>query len=84
MGVVGSSQDRNKGLTDEEAEEVIHGKQIEYLKGRPMKLNFSGDQLNVSFYNRENGDNAAQDALKHLLDTKSVCAATTKSKEEKS
>lgn len=66
MGVLGSSQDRNNKLTDEEATSVIQDKEVGYLKGRSMKLNFGGDQLDVTLYNRDNGDNAAQEVLNEL------------------
>lgn len=66
MGVLGSSQDRNNKLTDQEAEKVIQAKKVGYLKGRSMKLNFDGDQLDVTLYNRDNGDNAAQEVLHEL------------------
>jgi len=45
---------------------------FDYLKGRVMKVDLSKDELNTALYNRDNGPNAAEDAifaeLGHLSD----------------
>lgn len=40
---------------------------FDYLKGRVMKIDLSKDELDTTLYNRDNGPDAAENALKHLL-----------------
>lgn len=40
---------------------------FDYLKGRVMKVDISGDTLRCLLYDRDNGDGAAKRALQHLL-----------------
>ena len=44
---------------------------FDYVKGRVMKVELSGDELNTRLYDRDNGDGAAERALKPLLDARS-------------
>lgn len=37
---------------------------FDYLEGRLMKVNLSGDELNTWNYNHDNGENAAENAIK--------------------
>lgn len=39
---------------------------FDYLKGRVMKIDLTGDELRTDLYNRDNGGGAAEAALKHL------------------
>ena len=58
-------------MTREQAQELIGAGQtdFDYLKGRIMKINISGDELNPGGYDRDNGQGAAQRAISALLDT---------------
>lgn len=40
---------------------------FDYVKGRVMKVDLSGNSLNPRLYDRDNGEGAAERALKHLL-----------------
>ena len=40
---------------------------FDYVKGRVMKIDLSGNSLNPRLYDRDNGEGAAERALKHLL-----------------
>jgi len=44
---------------------------FDYVKGRSLKIDLSGDTLNPDLYDRDNGSGAAREALAHLL-TESV------------
>ena len=58
----------NHVMTEAEAEAVLaEGPYVDYLEGRVIKIDFDKygeNQLDVTQYNRDNGLNAAQDALK--------------------
>jgi hypothetical protein len=41
---------------------------FDYLRGRVMKIDLSGDSFNPRLYDRDNGQGAAARALKPLLD----------------
>ena len=47
----------NNGITD-----------FDYLKGRVMKIDISGETLDTRLYNRDNGPNAAEIALEKVPD----------------
>jgi hypothetical protein len=55
-------------MTEEEAQKLLDSDQtsFEYLKGRVMKVDLSGDELDTWLYNRDNGENAAETALSGL------------------
>jgi hypothetical protein len=58
-------------MKKEEAEEIIQnmaGKQLyfDYLKGRVMKVDLSGDEFNGRLYNRDNGENKAEAIIECL------------------
>lgn len=54
-------------MTSAEAAELLKTKTyFDYLKGRVMKVDLSGDELRTALYNRDNGDGAAERALAHL------------------
>jgi hypothetical protein len=62
-----------KPMTEEEAKELLkHDSYFDYLKGRVMKVDLSGDTLEECLYDRDNGHGAAYEALKSLLETQSA------------
>lgn len=53
-----------KPMTEQEAEILLNQQTyFDYLKGRVMKVDLSSDELNTRLYNRDNGHNAAEDAI---------------------
>ncbi len=55
-------------LTKEQAAELLkETSYFDYLAGRVMKVNLSGDTFDPRLYDRDNGDGAAADALKPLI-----------------
>lgn len=62
-------------MTVEQARELLNdGKRpyFDYLQGRVMKINLSGNELDTQNYNRDNGANAAEQALAELVATGST------------
>lgn len=60
-------------MTKKEAKKMLkHQTDFDYLKGRVMKVNLSGDTLDAWGYDRDNGDGAAKAAIGSLLQTKKV------------
>ena len=55
-------------MTEEEAQTLLDSGQtyFDYLKGRVMKIDLSGDELETWLYNRDNGENAAETVLANL------------------
>lgn len=57
-------------LTTEEATAILAdhppGQRFDYLRGRVMKVNISGDELNPGLFDRDNGEGAAQRAIAGL------------------
>ena len=55
----------NDDMTKEEAQAHIDTGQtyFDYLKGRVMKVDLSGDTLDPRLYDRDNGEGAAQKAI---------------------
>lgn len=55
-------------MTKDEAEELLkNGTYFDYLYGRVMKVDLSKDDLFLGLYNRDNGYNAGENALSHLI-----------------
>jgi len=55
-------------LTDDEVKKCMaHGTYFDYVKGRVMKVEIGGDDLDPRLYDRDNGDGAAFRALEELL-----------------
>lgn len=52
-------------MTVKEAQEYLDAGQLcfDYLKGRVMKVNLSGDELDPWLYDRDNGKGAAEAAI---------------------
>lgn len=58
-------------MSVDEARELLDGGNLDfdYLKGRVMKVDLSGDILDPQWYDRDNGGGAAQGAIESLLIT---------------
>lgn len=69
MGIIQASARGGLALKKDEAWKLIHecGGYFDYLFGRVMKVNISGDQLEERLYDRDNGPGAALAALQPLL-----------------
>lgn len=59
----------NEVMTKEEATDILNqtpSAYFDYLKGRIMKIDLSGDTMRTEMYNRDNGQGAAERALINL------------------
>lgn len=58
-------------MSNEEAKELLDSGEtyFDYLKGRVMKVDLSGDELRTHLYDRDNGEGAAASALSKLAAT---------------
>lgn len=67
---MGYRQYTPKQMTLDEAQAFLKaypGLYFDYVKGRVMKVNLAGDDVDTILYNRDNGRDAAEDAwLDHL------------------
>jgi hypothetical protein len=56
-------------ITTEQAQAFLDSGQtyFDYLNGRVMKIDLSNNELRTALYNRDNGMNAAENALKPLM-----------------
>ncbi len=64
-----------EGMTVEQAsEEIANNKSMyfDYLHGRVMKIDLSGDELDTELYNRDNGRGAAERIIAGLFAEKST------------
>lgn len=58
-------------ITKEEAEKLLkENTYFDYLYGRVMKVDLSGDVLHTHLYDRDNGPGAARKALAELIGNK--------------
>ncbi len=57
-----------ENMTKEDAQKLLDSGQtyFDYVEGRVMKIDLSGDELRTHLYNRDNGEGAAERALNHL------------------
>lgn len=55
-------------MTIDQAEEIVGSGRtcFDYLKGRVMKVDIGGDEVNTYAYNRDNGDGAAEFYIQKL------------------
>lgn len=54
-------------MSQSEAEELLRSQTyFDYLKGRVMKVDLSGDCFDPSMYDIDNGQNAAKNALENI------------------
>lgn len=57
-----------KAMTKEEATELLKETTFfDYLKGRVMKINLEKDEVDTRLYNRDNGVDAAEMAIKSIV-----------------
>lgn len=55
-------------MDESEAEHILHNQTyFDYLEGRVMKVDLSKDELRTDLYNRDNGENAAENAITRAL-----------------
>jgi hypothetical protein len=56
-------------MTETEAQTLLDSGQtyFDYLQGRVMKIDLSGDELRTGLYDRDNGQGAAERAIAPLL-----------------
>ena len=60
-------------MTEKEASELLkQGSYFDYLRGRVMKVDLQGDQLDERLYDRDMGQGAAYEALRPLLATRAA------------
>ena len=59
---------RPEPMTTEEARQGLDTGQtyFDYVKGRVLKIDLTGDTLDPGLYDRDNGAGAAESALRHL------------------
>lgn len=69
---MGFLQARNGDMSEAEAQKLLDAGHtyFDYLHGRVMKIDLSGDELDTWGYDRDNGQGAAEDAI-----TRALCAA---------
>ncbi|MBT5338645.1 hypothetical protein HN643_04590 [Candidatus Falkowbacteria bacterium] len=65
QGALRADSDR---MTEEEARGLLASGQtyFDYIKDRVMKVDLSGDDFNTRLFNRDNGENAAEEILSAL------------------
>jgi len=56
-------------MTEDEAQSLLDEgiTYFDYLKGRVMKVSLKGDEFSEALYDRDNGEGAAYEAIRHLL-----------------
>jgi hypothetical protein len=65
---LGALHFRPTAMSPAEARELLaEHSYFDYLHGRVMKVDLSGDTLRAHLYDRDNGDGAAHRAIAHLL-----------------
>lgn len=64
---MGALHYRAETMPVEEAREILgHVQRFDYLRGRVMKVDLSGDAFDPRLYDRDNGAGAAAEALRPL------------------
>ena len=62
-----------KDMTKDEAKEILNQtEKFDYLKGRVMKVDLSGDSFNPWLYDRDNGEGAAERIVNQLIGAEKV------------
>jgi hypothetical protein len=69
---MGFLQAKNGDMSEAEAQKLLDDGHtyFDYLYGRVMKIDLSGDELRTALYDRDNGHGAAEEAI-----TRALCAA---------
>jgi hypothetical protein len=66
MGIIHYKRDHI--MDESEAAQLLESQTyFDYLEGRVMKVDLSGNELRTSSYNRDNGENAAENAITRAL-----------------
>lgn len=66
---MGSLQARDGQMTKEDAELLLKETfSFDYLHGKIMKVNLEDDDFDEWLYDRDNGEGAALNAIKHLIE----------------
>lgn len=63
----------DKPMTENEAVSLLlssDDKYFDYVKGRVMKIDLSGDEIDTRLYNRDNGEGAAERVIQGLTNGK--------------
>lgn len=65
---MGFMQAKNGDMTTSQAQELLDSGQdyFDYLHGKVMKIDLSGDELETALYNRDNGSGAAERAISEI------------------
>lgn len=64
---MGFMQNHCEAMSVEEAEELLKkATSFDYVRGRVMKINLSGNELRTGLYNRDNGQDAAERVIAKL------------------
>ncbi len=63
---MGICQQHSGSLSDSEVSKALAKNYIDYLNGRVMKVDLSGDSLDTWLYNRDNGPEAAEIVIQKL------------------
>lgn len=64
---MGLLQAKPNGVTEEEARELLKKQTyFDYLEGRIMKIEITGDEIDTWLYNRDNGQGAAEKIINSL------------------
>lgn len=65
---MGFLQAKDGQMTEQEAAKILEERtDFDYLYGKIMKVDLSGDELDPYLYDRDNGSGAAERAIKYLL-----------------
>lgn len=65
LGVLSPSP---SNMTKEDAATILETTTyFDYLYGRVMKIDLSGNEVDTYLYNRDNGENAAENAIERLI-----------------
>jgi hypothetical protein len=66
---MGFLQAKNGDMSESEAQKLLDDGHtyFDYLHGRVMKIDLSGDELRTALYDRDNGQGAAEDAITRAL-----------------
>ena len=65
---MGHLQNHTAAMSVDDAQELLDGGQtyFDYVNGRVMKVDLSGDELRTALFNRDNGADAAESAIKNI------------------
>jgi hypothetical protein len=65
---MGFLQYKKDSMSAEDASQLLQiTHDFDYIRGRVLKVDLSGDSFSPRLYNRDNGPNAAENAIAHLV-----------------